>query len=387
MKKVLLTSAVALAAFGAVQSVSATSADSFGNYNTDGTPKVNATGQKDNPNNRFGYAFGLKKYPYLMYARDEAHGFTKRARITVVDGGGKPVQGATIDIQIIPGGTNIYGQGTATTRAAESKQYEVFTVKTDVNGDADFSVNDYYTYGGKMVKEAVDASGKKLGYAATKDTNQLVDPAKGYVAGNYVQEPVTTDNESEALLASGSVMFKEGEILKYRVAKTASNHKEATTVEGKLVIGKDMYSNDTIKLPYKDDSRSVQVGNSASSTTAAQYGWAQTAEGWKYFENSAAVTGWKQVDGNWYYLNDKGVMQTGWVNVNGTWYFLNKSGAMQTGWLKDGDTWYFLESTGAMKASQWFEVAGKWYHVNGSGALSVNTTVDGYNVNANGEWV
>ncbi len=32
MKKVLLTSAVALAAFGAVQSVSATSADSFGGY-------------------------------------------------------------------------------------------------------------------------------------------------------------------------------------------------------------------------------------------------------------------------------------------------------------------------------------------------------------------
>ena len=99
--------------------------------------------------------------------------------------------------------------------------------------------------------------------------------------------------------------------------------------------------------------------------------------------------GWnKDTKGNWTYVVDsKGTKATGWVNDQGTWYYLNKSGAMQTGWLKDGETWYFLESTGAMKASQWFEVSGKWYHVNGSGALSVNTTVDGYNVNANGEWV
>ena len=40
-----------------------------------------------------------------------------------------------------------------------------------------------------------------------------------------------------------------------------------------------------------------------------------------------------------------------------------------------------------MKASQWFEVAGKWYYVDGSGALAVNTTVGGYTVNGNGEWV
>ncbi|HGR9636107.1 TPA: hypothetical protein ACL7KO_002049, partial [Streptococcus pneumoniae] len=29
----------------------------------------------------------------------------------------------------------------------------------------------------------------------------------------------------------------------------------------------------------------------------------------------------------------------------------------------------------------------KWYYVNGSGALAVNTTVDSYRVNTNGEWV
>ncbi|HGP9942753.1 TPA: choline-binding protein D, partial [Streptococcus pneumoniae] len=43
--------------------------------------------------------------------------------------------------------------------------------------------------------------------------------------------------------------------------------------------------------------------------------------------------------------------------------------------------------SGAMKASQWFKVSDKWYYVNGLGALAVNTTVDGYTVNENGEWV
>ncbi|HEU5751544.1 TPA: hypothetical protein ACGJ2P_000001, partial [Streptococcus pneumoniae] len=73
--------------------------------------------------------------------------------------------------------------------------------------------------------------------------------------------------------------------------------------------------------------------------------------------------------------------------VNGSWYYLNANGSMATGWVKDGDTWYYLEASGAMKASQWFKVSDKWYYVNGLGALAVNTTVDGYKVNANGEWV
>ncbi|HET2660813.1 TPA: hypothetical protein ACUODB_001995, partial [Streptococcus pneumoniae] len=72
---------------------------------------------------------------------------------------------------------------------------------------------------------------------------------------------------------------------------------------------------------------------------------------------------------------------------NGSWYYLNANGSMATGWVKDGDTWYYLEASGAMKASQWFKVSDKWYYVNGLGALAVNTTVDGYEVNANGEWV
>lgn len=125
-------------------------------------------------------------------------------------------------------------------------------------------------------------------------------------------------------------------------------------------------------------------------TYVTKFGWNQDKDGnWVFLKDSEGTkaTGWVNDNGSWYYLGQDGVMKKWWVQVEGTWYYLNGSGAMQTGWLQDNGTWYYLEASGAMKANQWFEVGGKWYHVDASGALSVNTTVDGYNVNENGEWV
>ena len=59
---------------------------------------------------------------------------------------------------------------------------------------------------------------------------------------------------------------------------------------------------------------------------------------------------------------------------------------MQTGWLKENGLWYYLDDSGAMKTG-WYQVSGKWYYSYSSGELAVNTIVDGYTVNYNGEWV
>ena len=99
--------------------------------------------------------------------------------------------------------------------------------------------------------------------------------------------------------------------------------------------------------------------------------------------------GWnKDTKGNWTYVVDsKGTKATGWINDQGTWYYLNAEGVMQTGWVKDNGTWYYLKSSGAM-ATGWYQVGGNWYYSYASGALAVSTTTpDGYTVNANGEWV
>ena len=118
-----------------------------------------------------------------------------------------------------------------------------------------------------------------------------------------------------------------------------------------------------------------------------QTGWIQDKGTWYYLNKSGAMaTGWLQENDRWYYLNNSGAMATGWLQENGRWYYLNNSGTMKTGWVKDNDTWYYLDNSGAMKTG-WFTVSGKWYYAYSSGALAVDTTVDGYTVNANGEWV
>ncbi|HEW8072701.1 TPA: N-acetylmuramoyl-L-alanine amidase family protein, partial [Streptococcus pneumoniae] len=69
------------------------------------------------------------------------------------------------------------------------------------------------------------------------------------------------------------------------------------------------------------------------------------------------------------------------------WYYLRSSGAMATGWYQDGSTWYYLNAGNGDMKTGWFQVNGNWYYAYSSGALAVNTTVDGYSVNYNGEWV
>ena len=118
-------------------------------------------------------------------------------------------------------------------------------------------------------------------------------------------------------------------------------------------------------------------------------GWVYVGNRWYYLRSSGAMaTGWYQNGSTWYYLDNKnGDMKTGWVYVGNRWYYLRSSGAMTTGWYQDGSTWYYLDNKNGDMTTGWFQVNGKWYYAYSSGALAVNTTVDGYYVNYNGEWV
>lgn len=118
-------------------------------------------------------------------------------------------------------------------------------------------------------------------------------------------------------------------------------------------------------------------------------GWTNDNSTWYYLDSETGImqTGWKQLGNKWYYLRSSGAMATGWYQEGSTWYYLdNKNGDMKTGWVYVGNRWYYLRSSGAI-ATGWFQVGSKWYYAYSSGALAVNTTVDGYSVNYNGEWV
>ena len=124
-------------------------------------------------------------------------------------------------------------------------------------------------------------------------------------------------------------------------------------------------------------------------TGIMQTGWKQLGNKWYYLRSSGAMaTGWYQDGSTWYYLDQSnGDMKTGWQYLGNKWYYLRSSGAMATGWYKDGSTWYYLNASNGDMKTGWFQVNGKWYYAYSSGALAVNTTVDGYYVNYNGEWV
>ena len=60
-----------------------------------------------------------------------------------------------------------------------------------------------------------------------------------------------------------------------------------------------------------------------------QTGWVKDNGTWYYLDGSGAMQkGWKYVGGHWYYLDGSGAMQTGWKYVSGHWYYLNASGAL-----------------------------------------------------------
>ena len=135
----------------------------------------------------------------------------------------------------------------------------------------------------------------------------------------------------------------------------------------------------------------AKTGNSGNKNLGGEKssGWIQDASTWYYLDSTTGImqTGWQYLGNKWYYLRSSGAMATGWYLDGSTWYYLDaQNGDMKTGWIYVGNTWYYLRSSGAM-VTGWFQVDGKWYYAYSSGALAVNTTVDGYYVNYNGEWV
>lgn len=118
------------------------------------------------------------------------------------------------------------------------------------------------------------------------------------------------------------------------------------------------------------------------------YGWLRYENEWYHLntETGRMTTGWLKDNNVWYYLHGGGKMATQWLKYGENWYYLNSNGGMVTGWLRDDNHWYYLGRDGAMKTG-WYQVGSKWYFAYSSGKLAIDTVIDGYRVNHNGEWV
>lgn len=145
-------------------------------------------------------------------------------------------------------------------------------------------------------------------------------------------------------------------------------------------------------------------GGSRSSSSSRDYlmhgNWIADANGWKFRKDSGdyATNSWGFINNKWYFFDANGNMVTGWYPVNGQWYYLNpadgaEQGVMLTGWVRDAsyNGWFYLNESGAMLTG-WQQINGIWYYLNPisdgtRGIMAVNTTIDGYYVNADGAWV
>ena len=271
-------------------------------------------------------------------------------------------------------------KATVATRSARLDQLE-----TDISNamDVDYATGYAIRQGSKELRAArkaqSDNNGKLAAAKKLVDGDTSVTPAR--VGLKAKLDTLTADATT-----TGSIAKAKGEL---NVKIGDANTEFASIAPEKAKAIGLTFELDKIKAAVEEaiaQNPVKPVENPVKPTVQAT--WVQSGSSWwyKHADGSYTTNGWEKINGTWYHFDQAGWMQTGWVKDGNTWYYLKDSGAMATGWVKDNGTWYYLNNNGSM-ATGWYKVGEKWYYSYASGALAVNTTVDGYTVNGNGEWV
>jgi glucan-binding YG repeat protein len=118
-------------------------------------------------------------------------------------------------------------------------------------------------------------------------------------------------------------------------------------------------------------STNAENNEQSNSTGIKANQWINNNGKWQYNDSTG-----KSLKNTWYfdknygknyYFREDGTMATGWIEYNGRWYYLDNTGAMVTGWYRDTN--------------------GKWYYLYSTGAMATNTTINGYKLGTNGDWI
>ena len=248
---------------------------------------------------------------------------------------------------------------------------------SNVMGD-NIEIEEYnYDYKGNYNKRIVKAN-KMTGFIHFKDLSSNSKEVPSSSKDSTSNHVVTSQSSS---LMKGTHYFKVETPIKDQPLLNATPlayYSPGESVHYDQVIEKDGYKWLSY-ISYSGSRRYIQLEGVTSSQN-------QSVNKSNHGSNNGLTVGWMKINGSWYYFKSDGSKATGWLKDGSTWYYLKSSGEMQTGWLKENGVWYYLDSSGAMKTG-WYQVSGKWYYSYSSGELAVNTIVDGYTVNHNGEWV
>ena len=248
---------------------------------------------------------------------------------------------------------------------------------SNVMGD-NIEIEEYnYDYKGNYNKRIVKAN-KMPGFIHFKDLSSNSKEVPSSSKDSTSNHVVTSQSSS---LMKGTHYFKVETPIKDQPLLNATPlayYSPGESVHYDQVIEKDGYKWLSY-ISYSGSRRYIQLEGVTSSQN-------QSVNKSNHGSNNGLTVGWKKINGSWYYFKSDGSKSTGWLKDGSTWYYLKSSGEMQTGWLQEKGFWYYLDDSGAMKTG-WYQVSGKWYYSYSSGELAVNTIVDGYTVNHNGEWI
>ncbi len=154
-------------------------------------------------------------------------------------------------------------------------------------------------------------------------------------------------------------------------SSSGSSAASSASTAAKVVDGKTMATGTDISNTSFYDGVSYTYNGAQNETNNNKYRnqWVKKGLEWKYYDANGNVmrNKWLQDGSKWYYLQSNGYMTKGWRFIEKNWYYFDKSGAMVTGWMKDTNE--------------------KWYYFYPDGRMAVNTTIDGYKVNARGAYI
>lgn len=121
-------------------------------------------------------------------------------------------------------------------------------------------------------------------------------------------------------------------------------------------------------------------------------GWAKIDQNWYYATSSGKISQdkWEKVNGSWYYFDKKGIMLSS-TTFNG--YLFNSSGAMaENNWVKIKDIWFYANASGKFVQNKWEKIGGSWYSFSQDGAMLADKWSGSYYLKNNGamadnEWI
>lgn len=217
MKKVLLSSVAALAVFATAAPAFASDPRTWTGYPTDNTVKPAAETDKGD-NNRFGNTpdaviAGKTEAPITIKTADT----NKHVRVTVLDGGGRPVPGATIDFML-----NGFAIGSAVTdQSGDAEAPRLFNQGDVVEYRVGTTANDF--------KELVTATGSVTVTADMYTNGSVTLPYK------LDDRAATINTNSKEVKASDNNQSKAEAQKSEDAAKASKNGKAASAQAGKAL--------------------------------------------------------------------------------------------------------------------------------------------------------